>query len=205
MRRPNTSPETVHQDYDRIWEHFLEQKDIERLLHNRTKERARFHEALRKSVEGKEAPTVLELGCGTGLDLNILHRTRPSALCFGTDLSRHSISVSVRLATALGTRIHFFISDSRQLPLREECFDLIFSQGLIEHFADSLNIVSEQSQALRRGGILIVNVPQRYSGYTFYKKRLMRKGKWKLGWEREFSYADLRELGERLGLPSVPI
>jgi hypothetical protein len=29
---------------------------------------------------------------------------------------------------------------------------------------------------------------------------LMRNGKWQLGWEREFSYADLRKLGQRLGL-----
>jgi SAM-dependent methyltransferase len=200
MTIPPATPETVLEDYDKIWEHFLEQTDIKRLLDDRTKDRTRFHETLFEFAKGKKAPKVLEVGCGTGLDINILYHSYPSALCFGSDLSRHGISISLRLATALGSQINFFISDTRHLPLRKESLDLVFSQGLLEHFTDPLNIATEQSQALRRGGILVINVPQRYSGYTLQKKWLIRNGKWELGWEREFSYADLRKLGKRLGL-----
>jgi SAM-dependent methyltransferase len=195
-----TSPETVLQDYDKIWELFLEHKDIKGLLDNRTKDRTRFHETLFEFVKDKKAPKILEVGCGTGLDLNILCHSYPSALCFGSDLSKHSVSIALRLATALGNPIQFFISDTRRLPLGEESFDLVFSQGLLEHFMYPLSVAAEQSQTLRRGGILIINVPQRYSGYTLQKKWLIRKGKWKLGWEGEFSYADLRKLGQQLGL-----
>jgi SAM-dependent methyltransferase len=200
MTMPPTSPETVLQDYDKIWVHFLEQKDIMRLLEDRTKDRTRFHETLLEFIKEKKTPKILEVGCGTGLDLDILYHSYPSAMCFGSDLSRNSISISVRIATALGKPIPFFITDTRHLPLRKESLDLVFSQGLLEHFTDPLDVAAEQSQALYRGGTLVINVPQRYSGYTLRKKWLMRNGKWGLGWEREFSYADLRKLGERLGL-----
>lgn len=200
MTTTSISPKTVHEDYDRIWETFLQQKDIMRLLAERTKDRKRFHKALFEFAKTNKTHTILEIGCGTGLDLNIFYNCHPSSLCFGSDLSKAGVSIAVKVATALGNPIRFFISDTRQLPLKNESLDLVFSQGLLEHFTDPLSITAEQSKALRGGGILIINVPQRYSGYSLHKKRLIRKGKWELGWEREFSYADLQELGKLLGL-----
>jgi hypothetical protein len=49
------------------------------------------------------------------------------------------------------------------------------------------------------GGILVVDVPQRYSLYTLLKRMKMRRGAWPWGWEREYTAAEMRALAD--GIP----
>jgi len=47
---------------------------------------------------------------------------------------------------------------------------------------------------LKRGGCILVDVPQRYHYYTVVKHLLMALGLWFAGWEREYSVAELERL-----------
>ena len=78
--------------------------------------------------------------------------------------------------------------------------DIVFSQGVVEHFKNPILVIKEQLRVLKKNGILIINVPQKFTGYTIKKKILIRKNKWKFGWETEYSYNNLKKIAKILKL-----
>jgi len=144
---------------------------------------------------------VLEVGCGRGATL--LELARKGANVVGLDYSEEAIAVCRKLARESNTanRAEFVNADAQKIPFSEESFDFVFSVGLIEHFEDPTETLSEQYRVLRKGGICLVQVPQRYSFYTFLKKMLIRLGKWPYGkWETQFSDKEISTLVREAGL-----
>jgi len=188
------------EDYDRNWSNLLGEKNYADHINRHRDNRLRFYKAIEKYLAQKAGQKVLELGCGTGIDLNIVANENPNAICFGSDISQKSILISVEISKLFGNDTQYFVADTRYIPLKSGSFDLVFSQGLVEHFKEPLHVLKEQARTLKMGGILIVNVPQRFTGYTVVKKVLIKRGKWQLGWELEFSYGDLRKIGHKLDL-----
>lgn len=97
--------------------------------------------------------------------------------------------------------------DTFQLPFKDGSFDIIFHQGLLEHFrhAQAEALLKENIRVLKQGGLLCVDVPQRYHIYTLIKTFLIAINKWFAGWERSFSVPELKKEMERLGLTTVHI
>ena len=95
--------------------------------------------------------------------------------------------------------IRIVSGDARALPFRDESFDIVFHQGLLEHFRDPLSVLRENHRVLGRGGHLLVDVPQRYHYYTLVKHALMAVDKWFAGWETEFSAGELAALMREAG------
>jgi len=89
------------------------------------------------------------------------------------------------------------------LPFRDGSFDVVFHQGLLEHFRDPLSLLRENQRVLRGGGHLLVDVPQRYHYYTLMKHALMAVNKWFAGWETEFSAGELSGLMRAAGFEVV--
>jgi SAM-dependent methyltransferase len=100
----------------------------------------------------------------------------------------------------------FLAGDATELSFPEQTFDIVFSQGLVEHFRDPLPPLQEQVRVLKSPGYLIVDVPQKYAGLGLYSLRKhwkINRGKWEWGWETEYSYLELKKLGRSLGLTPV--
>lgn len=57
----------------------------------------------------------------------------------------------------------FIVGDLTSLPLRSECFDLIWSGGVLEHFESILNPLREMGRVLRREGTLMLSLPNLFS------------------------------------------
>jgi len=191
---------SVLQDYERIWEEALKTEDYQQIAEERLHSRSGFYQVLNQIVGGLSSPRIFEVGCGTSIDLNMLGLSKKDSRCFGSDISLRSIKVSRTVAGTFRNQTLYFVADTRHLPIKSYCFDLVYSQGLMEHFRDPLPAAKEQARVLKKGGVLVINVPQRYTGYTLMKRWMMRSGKWELGWETEFSYRDLKRLGQRLNL-----
>lgn len=187
-------------DYDRIWRDHLHRDDHDETVRNRISDRKSYYDIIQRYVSRESAPRVMELGCGTGIDINLIQQRNPAVRAIGSDISEKSIQVAQRMCGMFGNLMVFFVGDTLRLPLKSGTIDILFSQGLVEHFKEPEAVIEEQARVLCNGGILIVNVPQKYTGYTVMKKRLMRKGKWSLGWETEFSYRELKRMGRDLGL-----
>jgi ubiquinone/menaquinone biosynthesis C-methylase UbiE len=63
------------------------------------------------------------------------------------DMNVHLVrSVKKRLKNK---KLDFVIADARHLPFSSNSFDLVFSQGLMEHFKDPSKIMSEQRRVAK--------------------------------------------------------
>ena len=94
---------------------------------------------------------ILEVGCSNGRLLIRAKGVVNAEDAVGIDILKCGHSDSIM--TARG--------DARELPLRDDSFDLVFSAGLLEHFTgDELQgVLSEQIRVLAEGGILVILVP----------------------------------------------
>ena len=149
-------------------------------------------------AKGKRA---LEVGAGSGRDSIAL--AAEGAIPFILDYSAASLEVARAVAAREGQRAILIRADALRLPFREGTFDVVFHQGLLEHFRDPMPLLRENVRSLKPGGILLVDVPQRFHLYTAMKHVLIAMGKWFAGWETEFTIGELERLMERSGVRIV--
>lgn len=138
---------------------------------------------------------VLEVGAGTGRDTD-----RLAGLCrtaYALDYSEESLTL---MTASLQNPVEIVCGDALRLPFASESLDVVFHQGLLEHFRNPGDLLDENVRVLKKGGVLLVDVPQRYHYYTVLKHILIFFGKWFAGWETEFSVSELTRLLERRGL-----
>jgi SAM-dependent methyltransferase len=145
----------------------------------------------RVDVAGKR---ILEVGAGTGRDS--LELAGRGADVWTVDFSDQSLRL---IRQAAGERVRIVCGDALSLPFADACFDVVFHQGLLEHFRAPLELLRENHRVLKPGGYLLVDVPQRYHYYTLMKHALMAVDRWFAGWETEFSPGQLRALLEQAG------
>jgi SAM-dependent methyltransferase len=149
-------------------------------------------------VEGRLA---MEVGAGSGRDS--LELARRGARVVVLDYTRTSFRVIRKQADALGLAVTAVCADARRMPFREGSFDLVFHQGLLEHFRDPEALLRENVRVLRRGGHLLVDVPQKFHVYTLAKHAMILLGRWFAGWETEFTPAELERQLRASGLSIV--
>ena len=141
---------------------------------------------------------VLEVGAGTGRDS--LELARRGARVFTLDYSDQSLRLMRDVA---GDELEIVCGEALALPFADASFDVVFHQGLLEHFRQPLDLLRENHRVLRPGGHLLVDVPQRYHYYTVMKHALMAMNRWFAGWETEFSARELSSLMRGAGFEVV--
>ncbi len=132
----------------------------------------------------------------------------PRLYVVGVDRATGAIQVARKLSSSFERHPAFVAGDAAALSFPDETFDVVFSQGLLEHFRDPLPLLREQVRVLKPTGSLIVDVPQKYAGlglYSIRKHLKIRRGTWPWGWETEYSYVELKRMGEAAGLVPVDV
>lgn len=135
---------------------------------------------------------ILEAGAGTALDS--IELALQGASVIAMDLSDAAIQLARRNAEVIGANVAFVKADVLELPFDSNSVDVVFHSGVLEHFEHPEVVLQEQHRVLKEGGILLVDVPQKYNLYTLHKVCKMRKGTWFAGWETQFSLKELRKL-----------
>lgn len=169
-------------------------------------EQAPFVAMLRRFLNGARGSLwVLEVGTGSAAALRQLAQSVSGELC-GLDLVPEALLVA-RQAEALSpaAKVRLVAADVFHAPFRDESFDLVFSQGLIEHFPDPGGILQAQARLVKPGSWLVVSVPQTFNPYTLYKHWRMRRGAWGPGWETQYTPHQLSRLAARIGFDLLAV
>lgn len=141
---------------------------------------------------GHSAPSVLDIGCGTGL---FLREARERGWTVeGIELSRSAVAYA---RERFGLPVRQGALDEIALP--DAAFDVITMWHVLEHLPDPLAALRQAARALRPGGLLLLAVPNIGS----LEARLFGRRWYSLDAPRHlyhFSPETLRALLERAGL-----
>ena len=144
---------------------------------------------------------ILEVGAGSGRDS--LSLSSRGARVIMLDYSDPALQVIQKLVHGARHPVFLVRGDAFHLPFRSDALDLVFHQGLLEHFPHPEGILKENLRVLRPGGAALADVPQRYHLYTVVKHILIGLNRWFAGWETEFSRLQLGRILRKTGFVRV--
>jgi SAM-dependent methyltransferase len=122
------------------------------------------------AVKGRR---VLEVGCGTGVDL--ARFARGGAIVTGVDLTLSAIELAKANFSQQGLAGDFHVADGERLPFADRTFDLVYAHGVVQYTPDPARLVAELRRVLRPGGEAVVQVYNRVSWLNLLSK-LMNVG-----------------------------
>ncbi len=195
------------EDFNKIYKN-QDFADASLLANGHRNERRRFLDCLIKYVQNDNIRAhqckILEVGCGFGIDALITSECTDCS-AYGIDLSYEALRIAKGSNKLFSKQLFSVNADGLHLPFSDESFDMVFSQGVLEHIADENIFLKEQSRVLKSGGKLVINVPQKYTAYTLMKHHLIKTGKWPWGYEREYNYWGLKQLGRNLEMKEIEV
>ena len=128
----------------------------------------------------------LEVGCGSA-KLSSLLAVEGLQVC-GIDRSPAALRIAQRNVSYLGTTATFVRADAFSLPFPDNSFDLVFSTGLLEHFADPTVPMRSMIRVLNPGGLFFSDiVPLKFSlaRSVWYLRGLQRTASDERAYRRE--------------------
>ena len=104
-------------------------------------------------LEREPFADVLDVGCGTGAVLELLHEKYPEAHYVGLDLTPDMIAVAQAKNLA---NVEFVVGDAEDLPFADESFDAVLSSNSFHHYPNPEKFFAGVRRVLRPGGRLIL-------------------------------------------------
>jgi ubiquinone/menaquinone biosynthesis C-methylase UbiE len=144
---------------------------------------------------------VLEVGGGSGRD-SIRIKTLGGDV-YVLDYAESSLKTIKEQIVEEDINLKLIKGDAFKLPFKDNSFDIVFHQGLIEHFLNPEIILRENVRVLKSGGLILVDAPQRYHLYTLLKHILIFFNKWFAGWETEYSIKELENMLKNEGVKKI--
>lgn len=129
---------------------------------------------------------ILEVGFGTGGDLEKLSQSGFDS--FGIETSKVAFNRAKK-----SKKFKVFFQNGETTSFADSEFDLIFHQGVLEHFRDPKNILREHYRLLKMNGVVVIDVPHKWNLFTVYKNIRIFFGDWYGGWERSYSARELSD------------
>ena len=102
-------------------------------------------------------PAILDVGCGTGINLMEMARVLgPCRKLVGVDLSPGMLDVARRKAASASIPATFVVGDAEALELPDSSFDLVVCNSAYHWVPDRARAIKEMSRVLRPGGQLML-------------------------------------------------
>lgn len=106
---------------------------------------------LRRALPTGDPPTVLDLGCGTGV---IAKEMSEWARPIGLDMSAQALAYCRQRGVA-----ELVQANGEALPIRSASVDAVLALDIFEHIDDDRAAFAEAFRVLRPGGVLVLSVP----------------------------------------------
>ncbi len=184
---PKTQQHNQH-----VWEDFWQKEPIDQVYSNS----GRIIQQIMATGELKDK-YIVEIGAGSGRDGFKLVDCGATVILL--DYAESSLRIIEQISRELNKPVHLVRGDAFHLPFKSNAIDVVYHQGLLEHFTNPEAIVAENYRVTKAGGFTLADVPQRYHLYTLVKHLLIWLNKWFAGWEREFSIHELKNMFRQNG------
>lgn len=143
-------------------------------------------------------PNSFIVNAGCGLGQWVFYSYKKGFCSIGLDIARDTITRLNHYILSKGmslSRIQFIEDDIRNIKhIKDDFCDLIFSFGVLEHFEDNITVLEQFYKILKRGGYVIITVPNLYSilKITIPISRML--GLWTIGMQKHYSRKALRKI-----------
>ena len=123
--------------------------------------------------DGYRGRSVLDVGCGAGVDL--ARFAKGGADVTGVDVAQSAIGLAQANFAQQGLHGRFEVANGEQLPFADNSFDLVYAHGVVQYTAQPQRLVDECRRVLKPGGEAVFQVYNRVSWLNALSK-LMKVG-----------------------------
>lgn len=124
---------------------------------------------IEKQRKLKKKELFLEIGCGTFYLGR--HLAKRGYTVIGIDMSIHALQLAKKVFEKEKISNYFLVCGNvLTMPFKKESFDLIYGAGVIEHFKNTGEAVSELARITKRGGMSFNTVPYLNVGTLTYRQ-----------------------------------
>jgi ubiquinone/menaquinone biosynthesis C-methylase UbiE len=125
-------------------------------------QRYRSHRHLPGWIESmRSGATVLEVGCGVGLDS--VRMARHGLRVTAVDLTVVGVSTANKRAAENEIEAAYACADAEHLPFPDATFDYVYSFGVMHHAPDTQRCIDEAFRVLQPGGQALIMLYHRHS------------------------------------------
>lgn len=175
--------------WDKIYERYEGPDALNRYIYSR------LAKILRKYV--KKGGSILEAGSGSGYMVSYFQNRG----YFSVGLDLHSSPL--KIARSRFKAKNLVMGDIFNLPFKDSSFDLVWNEGVLEHFELKKSIQACKEMARVSKKYVIVDVPNKYSSFTVEKIIYKLLGRWQYGYEESYTPKRLEHLMENAGLQVI--
>ena len=134
-----------------------------------------LHELMKADVKA-----VLEVGCGSARMSALLKRLRPDYQVRATDIDPKVCASASRIVERLKVDVDIECFDALSVPYADQSWDVVVSQGLVEHYDDEWirKFVAEQTRVARWLYLDIPLVHMMMAGHAYGDERRRFAHEW---------------------------
>lgn len=121
--------------------------------YSRMRAPSRHAKRLAAMVAEKKISSVMELGCGAGFSLAYIAAANRGVTCAGCDADETMLAFA---AKTHGDGVRWTLNGDDSIPLPDDSFEFIYSEGSLHHFLKPEKMFSEMKRILKPGGDLLV-------------------------------------------------
>jgi len=125
-----------------------------------------FMRELLKIVKKDRDLKIMEAGCGSGAMSSYMAKRNEVTVL---DLSMNALEIAKGNFRKNKTNGWFILGDIFSMPLSDDSFEVVWNQGVLEHFTDPVYAMKEMMRVVKRDGYVVIFIPVFFSPlHLFY-------------------------------------